>query len=175
MQDFCEIQAFATCLKRTFHKDHELPSYSEENNARRIATITKYIVAARVSFRIAGQTSSSRSNLLVPYERSCHKEYRCAKWKPYLFWFESYSQGSSLLFQSRSNVKVKVTRKKIWYHVKGLATRNTNFQYKFPTSSGLKVVTKVKVFQKYTNLKVKAKKNMVPRGRSCHKKYTCLI
>ena len=38
---FCEILAFATCLKRTFHKVHELlilqnilPSNSEENDAR---------------------------------------------------------------------------------------------------------------------------------------------
>ena len=44
-------------------------------------------------------------------------------------------------FKSRSSVKVKVTRKKIWYHVKGHATRNTHFQNKCPTSSGLKVMT----------------------------------
>ena len=51
----CEIQAFVTCLKRIFHKDHELlilqnilSSYSEENDACRMATITKYIVAAKV-------------------------------------------------------------------------------------------------------------------------------
>ena len=76
-------------------------------------------------------------------------------------------------FKSRPNVKVKVTRKKIWYHVKGLATRNTHFQYKSPTSSGLKVVTKVKVFSKINKLKGQGKKNMVPHGRSCHKEYTC--
>ena len=52
---FCEILALATCLKRTFHKVHELlilqnilPSNSEENDARRMATITKYIVASKV-------------------------------------------------------------------------------------------------------------------------------
>ena len=46
---------FCDLLKRTFHKNHELLllqnillSYSEENDARRMATITKYIVAAKV-------------------------------------------------------------------------------------------------------------------------------
>ena len=34
------------------------------------------------------------------------------------------------------------------YHVKGLVTMNTHVQYENPISSGLKVMTKVKVFQK---------------------------
>ena len=33
-------------------------------------------------------------------------------------------------------------------HVKGLVKRNTHVQYDSPVSSGLKVMTKVKVFQK---------------------------
>ena len=37
---------------------------------------------------------------------------------------------------------------KLWYHVKGLVTRNTYVQYESPVTSGLKVMTKVKVFQK---------------------------
>ena len=37
---------------------------------------------------------------------------------------------------------------KIWYHVKGLVTRNTHVQYESPISSGKKVITKVKVSSK---------------------------
>ena len=28
----------------------------------------------------------TRSKIMVPCERSCHKEYTCAIWKPYRFW-----------------------------------------------------------------------------------------
>ena len=35
----------------------------------------------------------SQGQILVPCERSCHKEYTCAIWNPYLFWFENYGQG----------------------------------------------------------------------------------
>ena len=37
---------------------------------------------------------------------------------------------------------------KLWYQKKGLATRNTHVQYESPTTSGKKVMAKVKVFQK---------------------------
>ena len=47
---------------------------------------------------------------------------------------------------------IKIFKKKlsniIWYHVKGLVIMNTHVQYKSPISSGLKVMAKVKVFQK---------------------------
>ena len=38
--------------------------------------------------------------------------------------------------------------KKLWYHLKGLVTRNTYLQYESRTTSGLKIMAKVKVFQK---------------------------
>ena len=41
---------------------------------------------------------------------------------------------------------------KLWYHVKGLVTRNTHVQYESPISSGKKVMAKVKVFQKEVKL-----------------------
>ena len=37
---------------------------------------------------------------------------------------------------------------KLWYYVKGLATRNTHVQYESPITSGKKVMATVKVFQK---------------------------
>ena len=46
------------------------------------------------------------SNFMVPCERFCKKEYTCAIWKPFLFWFESYGQGLKF-FKSMSNYKVK--------------------------------------------------------------------
>ena len=36
---------------------------------------------------------------------------------------------------------------KLWYHKKGLVTRNAHVQYENPISSGKKVMAKVKVFQ----------------------------
>ena len=36
--------------------------------------------------------------------------------------------------------------KKLWYHVKGLVTRNTHMQYESSITSGLKDMAKVKVF-----------------------------
>ena len=49
-------------------------------------------------------------------------------------------------FKSRSNFKVKVMRSKLWFHVKGLVTRNTHVQYESPINSSKKVMAKVKVF-----------------------------
>ena len=37
---------------------------------------------------------------------------------------------------------------KLWYHVKGLVTRNTHVQYESPIAPGKKLMTKAKVFQK---------------------------
>ena len=50
--------------------------------------------------------------------------------------------------KSRSKFKVKVTRSKISYHVKGLVIRNTHVKYESPTSYDIKVIANVKVFQK---------------------------
>ena len=52
--------------------------------------------------------------------------------------------------KSRSNFKVKVTSSKLWNDVKGIVTRNTHVKYK--SSSGLKVMAKVKVFEKKVKL-----------------------
>ena len=62
--------------------------------------------------------------------------------------------------------------------VKGLVTRNTHVQYASPITSGLKVLSKVKVFFKSrSNFKVKftRSKIMVRCERSCHKEYTSEI
>ena len=49
-------------------------------------------------------------------------------------------------------VKLQGQGKKLWYHLKGLVTRNTHVQYESPISSGLKVMAKIKVFQKKVKL-----------------------
>ena len=41
---------------------------------------------------------------------------------------------------------------KLWYHMKGLVTRNAHVQYESPISSGLKVMAKVKVFVHATDV-----------------------
>ena len=70
----------------------------------------------------------TRSKIMVPCERPCHKGYTCAIRKLYCFWFESYSHGKTLI-KRRSNFKVKVTRSKIivpyWSHLSGnISTMN---------------------------------------------------
>ena len=41
--------------------------------------------------------------------------------------------------------------KKLWYHVKGLVTRNTHLQYESSITFGKKVIAKVKVFVHASN------------------------
>ena len=52
--------------------------------------------------------------ITVLCERSCHKEYTCAVWKPYLMVWKLWPRLKFL--KRRSNFKVKVTRskKKLW-------------------------------------------------------------
>ena len=44
-------------------------------------------------FKSSSNVKVTRSTILVPIERSCHKEYSYVIWKPYLFWLGSYGQG----------------------------------------------------------------------------------
>ena len=44
-------------------------------------------------FKSRPNVKVTRSKIMVPYERSCHKEYKCAVWKRYHFWFESYGKS----------------------------------------------------------------------------------
>ena len=57
---------------------------------------------------------------------------------PRLNFFKSTNVGPT----SKSRSRGKTLR----YHVEGLVTSNTHVQYESPTSSGLKVMAKVKVF-----------------------------
>ena len=61
-----------------------------------------------------------------------------------------------------SNIKVKVTSSKLWYHVKGLVTRNSHMQYESSFTSGLKDMAKVKVFVQATDADDRAM-TLVPR------------
>ena len=87
----------------------------------------------------------TRSNFMVPCERSCHKEYTCAIWKPYHFWFESYGQGWSFLKVGQTS-RSRSRGQKLWYRVKGLVTGNKHMKYDSFIFNGLKVMAKVKVF-----------------------------
>ena len=51
-------------------------------------------------------------------------------------------------FKSRSTSRSRSQGHKLWYHMKGLVTRDTYVQYESPISSGKKVMAKVKVFHK---------------------------
>ena len=63
--------------------------------------------------------------------------------------------------------------KKLWYHVKGLVTRNTHVQYESPITSGKKAMAKVKVFKSRSNFKVKVTRSkiMVLCERSSYNTY----
>ena len=90
----------------------------------------------------------TRSKIIVSYERSCPKEYTCAIWKSYQFWFESYGQGYRVFFQKQVKLQVQShkVKKTLWYYVKGLDIRNTHMKYESSIFNGLKVMAKVKVF-----------------------------
>ena len=60
------------------------------------------------------------------------------------------SSGKKVMAKFKVFQKVGQTSRsrgqKLWYHVKGLVTRNTHVQYESSISSGKKVMAKVKVF-----------------------------
>ena len=78
-------------------------------------------------------------------ERSCHKEYKSL-----------ITSGLKVLAKVKVFFKVgqnsRSQGKKLWYHGKGLVTKNTHVQYESLITSDLKVMAKVKVFQKYVKI-----------------------
>ena len=42
---------------------------------------------------VKSQGQGHKVKILVQTKTSCHKEPTYVIWKPYLFWFKSYSQG----------------------------------------------------------------------------------
>ena len=66
---------------------------------------------------------------------------------------------------------------KLWYHVKGIIKRNTHVQFQSLITSGLKVMAKVKVFQKKVKLQGQELlydvKGLVTRNT--HKQYESFI
>ena len=170
-------------------------------------------IKSRSTFKV----KVTRSKIMVPCERSCHKKNTCAIWKPYLFWIESYGQGQTSRSRSQGQnygtmwkvlsqgihvcnikalsllvrklrprfkfFKVGQTSKsrsrgqKLWFHVKGLVTRNTHVKYESCISQGMKAMAKVEVLESRSNLKVKVtmSKLMVPCESSCDKEYICAI
>ena len=53
-----------------------------------------------------------------------------------------------VFFKEGQTSRSRSQGQKLWYHMKGLVTVNTHAQYESPIPSGLKVMAKVKVFQK---------------------------
>ena len=98
-------------------------------------------------FSKLGRTSKSRSRgkMIVPCERSCQKEYAFKIWKLYHFLFESKGQGYSFSKVGQTS-RFRSKGKKLWYHLKGLVTKNTHMQYESSIAFGLKYIAKVKVF-----------------------------
>ena len=71
--------------------------------------------------------------------------------------FESSISSGKKVMAKVSFLKVGQTSRsrsrgqKLWYHVKGLVTRNTHVQYESSTSYGKKLMAKVKVFVNAAN------------------------
>ena len=61
--------------------------------------------------KVKFQGQGHESKIMVPCERSCHKEYTSAISKPYFLIRKLWPRLK--FFKSRSNFKVKVTRSKI--------------------------------------------------------------
>ena len=100
-------------------------------------------------------------------ERSCNKEYTCKILKPYLLWFRSYDQCSSL----HNVVKGHSQGQNIWRQWKGPVTRNIHVKYESPICYSSEVMIKVKVFCHSGQ----RSKFLAPIERSCHKEYICEI
>ena len=81
--------------------------------------------------------------------------------------YHSKAMPNVKVLKSRSQVKVKVTRSKIWYQWKGLVTRNTRVKYESPITYNSKVMVKVTVFfadkqtDKWTDQKIYAPKSPI--------------
>ena len=69
---------------------------------------------------------------MVPCERSCHKEYTCEIWKPYLLRYLSNGQCYSFSKVCQTS-RSRSQGQKLWYHVKGLVIRNTHVKCESPT------------------------------------------
>ena len=60
----------------------------------------------------------TRSKIVEPCERSCHNEYTCEIWKPYVLWYLSYGQCKSFSKvgpSSRSRSKIMVPCERSWH------------------------------------------------------------
>ena len=73
--------------------------------------------------------------------KSCQKTRTLAERQPSL----NSSQGENYLKVGQTS-RSRSRGQKLWYHAKGLVTRNTHVQYENPIISGKKVMAKVKVF-----------------------------
>ena len=79
----------------------------------------------------------------VTFSKSCQKTTMLAGQQPSL----NSSQGKSFSKEGQTS-RSRSRGQNLWYHVKGLVTRNTHVQYESPITCGKKVMAKVKVFQK---------------------------
>ena len=64
------------------------------------------------------------------------------------------------------NPITKLQGQKLWYHVKGLVTRNTHVQYKSPIFAWLKALAKVKVFVQAANADTDSRSMTLAPGHS---------
>ena len=88
-----------------------------------------------------------KSKILVPKERSFHKEYTCEIWKPYLLVKKLWPR-LSFFSKVGQNSRSRSQSQKFWCWQKGLVTRNTHVKFESPIPYGSKVMTKVKFFSK---------------------------
>ena len=125
-----------------------------------------------------GRTHGTTAALLYPHRNAlrgdnkrCQKTTTLARQQPSLnsSWGKSFSKVDQT---SRS----RSWGQKLWYHVKGLVTKNTHVQYESPLLVR-KLWPRLKFFKSRSNFNVKVTRSkiMVPCESSCHKKYTCAI
>ena len=119
----------------------------------------------------------TRSKILVPIERSCHKECTYVIWKPYgpLPLLVRKLWPRLKFFKSRSNIKVKV--KNFGTHGKVLSQGMYICNMKALPLLVRKLWPRLKFFKSRSNVKVKVTRSkiLVPIERSCHKECTYVI
>ena len=119
----------------------------KENSAHENGfTFRKRVISPQTLLKGAFQSSHriiSIGKPKAPINKSCQKTTTLAGRQP------SLNSSQRLSFSQVGQTSRSRSRgKKIWYHVKGLVTRNTHVQYESPISSGFKVMSQVKVFSK---------------------------
>ena len=77
----------------------------------------------RIKFFKSRSKIKVKVKLTAPCEMSCHKEYTCAIWKLYHFWFECYGQGLNFHSRTHDDADARAMALAPWTYLSRLAKK----------------------------------------------------